>query len=333
MSAETFWRAVAQRLDNDTRVYVTMVVANTRGSPGTLGARLMVDANGHVEGTIGGGIMEANRVEHARQSLRDGTDGQPRLEHLVHRKELGARRQETHQPSGLICAGEQTNLSLILDPQTHRDAINRLCQAFEGQAGSSATLDIDAQGLSVSGDDTAQVEPGMHLVDSEDGWHYRESSVNPLRLVIVGGGHCGKALAQLALQLGYWVDVFDTRPGVLEGGEWADEARRHVLNDYSELNAQLQHPLYSTVVVMTAAVTHDIAALASVADTDLRWLGVMGSVAKIHEIRSQLQARGISQDRIDAIHGPIGARIKSDTPAEIAVSITSELLAERRGAN
>src|SRR5699024_2550003 len=107
MSAETFWRTVAERLDADKTVYVAMVVANTRGSPGTLGARLMLDCDGYVEGTIGGGIMEANLIEQARQSLREGTDAQPRLRHLVHRKALGARRQQTHQPSGLICAGEQ----------------------------------------------------------------------------------------------------------------------------------------------------------------------------------------------------------------------------------
>src|SRR5699024_2926539 len=116
MSAETFWRAVAERLNAGTTVYVAMVVANTRGSPGTLGARLLVAADGHVEGTIGGGIMEANLVEQARQSLHTGGDDPPRLQHLVHRKELGPRRRETHQSSGLICAGEQTNLGLVLKP-------------------------------------------------------------------------------------------------------------------------------------------------------------------------------------------------------------------------
>ena len=58
---------------------------------------------------------------------------------------------------------------------------------------------------------------------------------------------------------------------------------------------------------------------------------VMGSVAKIHEIRAQLGARGIAQARIDAIHGPIGLPMKSDTPPEIAVSIMAQLLTERRG--
>mgnify|MGYP003774839873 CR=1 FL=1 len=77
--------------------------------------------------------------------------------------------------------------------------------------------------------------------------------------------------------------------------------------------------------------TQDIAALAALAGTPLHWIGVMGSVAKIHEIRAQLGARGIAQARIDAIHGPIGLPMKSDTPPEIAVSIMAQLLTERRG--
>jgi xanthine dehydrogenase accessory factor len=56
----------------------------------------------------------------------------------------------------------------------------------------------------------------------------------------------------------------------------------------------------------------------------------MGSAAKVHEIRVRLAARGIAQERIAAIHGPIGLPMKSDTPPEIAVSIVAQWLADRR---
>ena len=83
MNSAIFWRAVLERLEAGTPLFVALVVANTRGSPGTLGARLLVDADGNTQGTIGGGIMEANIVRAARDGLRAGKDAPPSLEQLA----------------------------------------------------------------------------------------------------------------------------------------------------------------------------------------------------------------------------------------------------------
>lgn len=321
MNHAAFWRAVLARLDAGTPLFVALVVANTRGSPGTLGARILVDAHGNTFGTIGGGIMEANLVRAAHDGLQAGHDVPPSLERLEHRNKPG-----TEHPSGLICAGEQTNLDLWLKP--HRDAatIRAFCAALDDDE-KVATLQIDADGLRV----THEQSTGMQLSCDGATWRWRESSVGAHRLVIVGGGHCGKALARLAADVGYSVDVFDTRAEALTGdADWPADVRRHLLADYAELPKRLRWPALTTVAVMTAAIVHDIAALAALAGTPLHWLGVMGSAAKIHEIRAQLAARGIAQERIDTIHGPIGLPMKSDTPPEIAVSIMAQLLIERQ---
>jgi xanthine dehydrogenase accessory factor len=318
-----FWRAVLQRLDAGSPLFVALVVANTRGSPGTFGARILIDADGNTLGTIGGGIMEANLIRAARDGLRAGKVAPPSLERLEHRNKPG-----TAHPSGLICAGEQTNLNCWLKPGRDAATIRAFCAALDADACAAATLHIDAGGLRVTGDD-AIIEPQLQIDGAH--WNYRESSVNRERLVIVGGGHCGKALARLAADVGYHVEVFDTRADALgSDAEWPTDVRRHLLADYVDLPARLRWPALTTVAVMTAAITQDIAALAALAGVGLRWLGVMGSAAKIHEIRAQLAARGIAQERIDAIHGPVGLPMKSDTPPEIAVSIVAQLLADRR---
>jgi xanthine dehydrogenase accessory factor len=171
----------------------------------------------------------------------------------------------------------------------------------------------------------------MQLSRDGERWQYREGSVNAVRLAIVGGGHCGKALARLAVDVGYSVAVFDTRAEALAGDvDWPAEVRRVRLGDYAELPTHLHWPKFTTVAVMTAAMTQDVEALTALADVNVDWLGVMGSAAKIHEIRVRLAARGIAQHHIDAIHAPIGLPMKSDTPPEIAVSIMAQLLAERR---
>jgi xanthine dehydrogenase accessory factor len=324
VSIAAFWRAVLARLDPGKPAFVALVVANTRSSPGTLGARLLVDADGNTLGTVGGGIMEANIITAAREGLRAGHDAPPTLRQLEHRNKPG-----TVHPSGLICAGEQTNLECWLKPGRDDAPIRAFCVALAADNGEAATLEIDADGLRiVPGGDAAA---GIRLLRDGEYWQYRESSVNPVRLAIIGGGHCGKALARLAADVGYSVDVFDTRADVLGAhADWPAEVRCHLLSDYAELPAHLYWPTLATVAVMTTAMTQDVAALAALADTDVHWLGVMGSVAKIHEIRRRLAALGITQERIDAIHGPIGLPMKSDTPPEIAVSIMAQLLAERR---
>ncbi|HST28033.1 MAG TPA: XdhC family protein [Rudaea sp.] len=325
MNNAAFWRAVLERLDAGKPVFVALVVANTRGSPGTLGARLLIDAEGNTLGTIGGGIMEANLVRAARDGLRAGNDASPTLQALEHRNKPG-----TAHPSGLICAGEQTNLNCWLKPERDAATIRAFCAALDADNRQSATLEIDADGLRVvAGGDASN---GMRLDRDGERWCWRESSVNSVRVAIIGGGHCGKALARLAADVGYRIEVFDTRDAALgDDTDWPANVRRVRLGDYVELPAHLHWPALTTVAVMTAAIVQDIAALAVLAGMDLHWLGVMGSAAKIHEIRTQLAARGIAQERIDAIHGPIGLPMKSDTPPEIAVSIVAQLLAERRG--
>ncbi|MGA9335073.1 MAG: XdhC family protein [Rudaea sp.] len=326
MSSAAFWHGVLQRLDAGTPLFVALVVANTRGSPGTRGARMLVDAHGNTRGTVGGGIMEANLIRMAREGLRAGRDEAPTLQHLEHRNKPG-----TTHPSGLICAGEQINLNCWLKPGRDDAPVREFCVALDADNGETATLQIDADGLRVIRDKTAA---GVQLHRDGETWCYRESSVNPQRLAIVGAGHCGRALARLAADLGYRVDVFDTRAELLgSDADWPTDVRRHRLADYSALPAQLRWPELTIVAVMTTAIDQDIAALSALAGAGLHWLGVMGSAAKIHEIRTQLAVRGIAQTRIDAIHGPIGLPMKSDTPPEIAVSIMAQLLAERRTAH
>lgn len=324
MNAHEFWPTVAARLARNEPVFIALVAAATSGSPGTTGARLLLAADGSVQGTIGGGIMEVNLLKQARKRLEAGPD-EPQVQRLVHRK------TGTAEASGLICDGEQHNLTAVLEPARDAAAVEQFCQSLR-TPGECATLFIDAAGLhcAAAGPHAAG---GMRLTqpDAAD-WQYAEESLNRRRIAVIGGGHCGKALAQLATGIGYRADVFDTRPAVMEHYDWPADAGSHVLASLRELPDYLPYPALTRAVVMTTAVPYDIEALAAIADLDLRWLGVMGSRTKIDYIHESLRKRNVDAAAIAAIHGPIGLQMKSDTPAEIAVSIMGQLLAEEKQA-
>jgi xanthine dehydrogenase accessory factor len=76
---------------------------------------------------------------------------------------------------------------------------------------------------------------------------------------------------------------------------------------------------------------HDLDAMRALASRDLRYLGLIGSRAKVARISEALLAEGMSSDCLQSVHAPIGLEIGAVTPAEIAISILAELIAVRRG--
>ncbi len=318
MTTSDFWQSVDARLAQGEPVFIAIVAAATRGSPGTPGARLLLGQDGNMLGTIGGGIMERKLLEEARTRLAAGP-APPQLVRQVHRK-------NAPDASGLICAGQQHNLSAVLDPQRDREPVRQFCRALDDQNAPCHTLTITAAGLECSeaGPDPAGA---LRLEQSGDDWRYCEESVHRRRLLIIGGGHCGKALARLAGEVGYHVDVFDTRAAVFDGSDWPAAVMRHVPASYAEVADAIRYPAFTRAVVMTTAVDSDIESLAALAPLELPWLGVMGSRAKIDHIHKTLAAQGMPDAQRKRIHGPIGLEMKSDTPPEIAVSIMAQLLA------
>jgi xanthine dehydrogenase accessory factor len=80
------------------------------------------------------------------------------------------------------------------------------------------------------------------------------------------------------------------------------------------------------IVIMTHEHKNDKTAVRNVVDSECKYLGMIGSRRKSRQILDELEAEGISRDRLNNIFTPIGLDIKAETPAEIAVSILAELI-------
>jgi xanthine dehydrogenase accessory factor len=150
-------------------------------------------------------------------------------------------------------------------------------------------------------------------------------------LYIVGAGHVGFHLGRIAADAGFRITVVDDRE------KFANDQRFPGANVVVEPIPDWLHradiPASAFVVVLTRGHQHDLDAMRALAARDLRYLGLIGSRAKVARIYSALLGEGLPKECFERIHAPIGFDIGAVTPAEIAVSILAELIAIRRGAD
>jgi xanthine dehydrogenase accessory factor len=152
----------------------------------------------------------------------------------------------------------------------------------------------------------------------------------PPAVYIIGAGHVGFYLARFAHEAGFQVHVVDDREAFANRERFPD-ATDVVVDDVPGWLAGASLPASAYVVIVTRGHRHDLDALRAVVDRDLRYVGLIGSRAKVARIYDALVADGVAPERLAHVHAPIGLDLGAVTPQEIAVSITAELIAVRRG--
>lgn len=161
-----------------------------------------------------------------------------------------------------------------------------------------------------------------------------EVATMPEHLLIVGGGHCGRALARAATLLsGFRITLADARTLPDD----TDEALPDSINqmqlssdDYTELAAQVDATTY--IALVSQGADTDERALRQVIATPARYIGMMGSRKKVRTVFDNLRRDGVSESLLARVQAPIGLEIGAETPAEIAVSILAQIIAARNGA-
>src|SRR5438552_17705673 len=149
-------------------------------------------------------------------------------------------------------------------------------------------------------------------------------------LYVIGAGHVGFHLARLAHEVGFRVHVVDDREK-FASRERYPTASEIVADDIPGWLARTQLPPHAYVVIVTRGHTNDLEALRALAPRDLRYLGLIGSRAKVARIYDALTADAMPADQLKRVHAPIGLDIGAVTPQEIAVSILAELIALKHG--
>ena len=327
-------------------------LVETRGStPQKAGAVMLVYPDGSQAGTLGGGCVEAEVKRRSLQLLEE------------EKSEISCFQLDSDYgwDDGLICGGRMQVLIQPLTTPGARQYFSRLLDVIGQGSGVSEAIAYDRKlsGLPVPssflfGEDqqlvaswTADGPAEEHV--SDDQIQHIQQNLKPLenrprphadagisylpvlsrcRLVIVGGGHIGQAVASLASQLEFDVCVIDDRTEVVSEQRFPT-ARERIAGRIEETLPALEVDSSTYCLIVTRGHQHDEQALYHLAEREARYVGMIGSKRKIKMIYRDLLDQGISQQALDAVYAPLGIDIGSQTVAEIAVSICAELVAHR----
>jgi xanthine dehydrogenase accessory factor len=338
-------------LENGTPGVLATVVRTKGSTPQKSGAMLLVRQDGTGVGTLGGGCVEGDIWFAAKEMLR--LHSGPEFKDYYLNEEIAAR-------DGLVCGGTMYfYLEPIWQPEDFVPLGSELVQAYEGgePVGLATVVNVPAgsDGLgaklllrsdgSTSGSlgspalDARAIEVARQVADvgtvesfiTDEGLEvFVEGFTTPPTLVMIGGGHVGKATADLAHNLGYRVFIVDDR-AEFSNPERFPYAEQTVVANYDQWTSELDINVNSFVIAATRGHRYDDMALESALTTRARYIGLMGSRRKNMMIFQRLLRQGVSTDRLKQVHAPIGLDIGALSPEEIAVSIMSEIIMVRRG--
>jgi xanthine dehydrogenase accessory factor len=292
------FESLLKQIDADQPCAVCMVV-NSRGStPQTAGAMLLLHGDGKIEGTLGGGCVEA---EVRRRALE-----------MLHAEQSGLLSFQLNHDygwdDGLICGG---HMDIAVMPMNRASAAESFRQAIS---------DIEQQRI-------AKVP--VRVLHEGRSVEYR-LAVEPVpTLLIAGAGHVGAAVAKLTVSLDFRTVVIDDRSDLMG----ADRLPPPIETQIGDISGGLRAwPINANtyVVIVTRGHQHDEEALHAVIDSPARYIGLIGSRRKIKLIFDDLTELGVDQAKLDKVHSPIGLDIRAITVPEIAVSIVAELVQVRR---
>jgi xanthine dehydrogenase accessory factor len=252
----------------------------------------------------------------------------------------------------MICGGAcRILVEYLADREPYRIAFARLQQGertlvaktLEGAMG-TAPLSVKVAVLSEKGAPLHNSLPAPVMSSAESSLHrgkpefLEEQGVflDPVfpeeKLLILGGGYVGQAVASQASRLDFRITVGDDRPEFTAADRFPPTVET-LCGTYTEIVQRFPFDAATYVVMVTRGHLTDLECVRAVLKRKYRYAGFIGSARKAKLLREQLRSDGFEQAKIDGLRAPIGLDIKAETPAELAVSILGEIIAVRRHAD
>jgi len=360
---EDIYAEIVKGLEKKEKLALATLITRVGSAPRGVGAKYLIKEDGTSFGSIGGGCVEAEVWQGAREVMRKGEGG------ILHFSLTAEQLAE----GGLICGG---NIDIFVEPLKEEfTPIYREVTKMKQKGGAAvlATLisvdDVFPKGerskalFKISGEKVGSLlggneleqrvlregevslrekKPKVIVLSSEEGdtrrgelvepWKKMEVLLEPIFsepiVYIFGAGHISQQLSPLAKRVHFKVVVIDDRE-IFANRERFPEADEVIVSEFEKCFDQLHIDESSYIVIVTRGHLYDGFVLERAVKTNARYIGMIGSKKKIRTLYQNLMEKGISKEALGRVHAPIGIDIHSETPEEIGVSIIAELIKAR----
>ncbi|MDD3343009.1 MAG: XdhC family protein [Sulfurospirillaceae bacterium] len=337
---------IASHLEAQRDVVIATILEKSGSAPREAGTKMLVHKDMSIEGTIGGGLLEAMAMKMASTVF----------ETKKYRIEDFELSDTDATQAGMVCGGE---VRVLLE---YVDALDIPC------------VDIyhKAHELREEGENfvmITKVSPKSTTILGKDKWICTQTDIYGIenkeisdiaqslrenfnrtkfhiftgkerymiepcyctdRLYIVGAGHVSQQIAVLTKEIGMYTAVIDDRVEFSNQERFPTVDAVYVISSYDTLFQEVSIPKNSYIVIVTRGHSFDKAVLAQALRADAKYIGMIGSKSKKNHLYGELLHEGFTQKDLDEVHCPIGVSINAQTPEEIAISIVAELVQVKR---
>lgn len=336
-----------QFLEEGEDVALATVIDNAGSTPRSGGSQMVVRSDDRISGTIGGGLVEAEVMNLAREVLKTGIS-QVRTVNLT-----GATVAATDR---MICGGRmEILLECIKATPKNRVEFLGLLTALEDNPKSCLVIDLGGSGgrngvmkrclvqegkvvwgefpypvsllQSLTLRTAGEKLPGVLKIETRR--FFVEPILSPATVFLFGAGHVSQQVALVAALVNFRTVVVDDRPEFANQERFPRADEISVPASFEQAFEDLAINRDSYLVIVTRGHVHDKTVLARALRSNAGYVGMIGSRKKRNKIYEALLEEGFTLQDLDRVHCPIGLNIGGETPEEIAVSIVAELIQER----
>ncbi len=342
MSFVNIYRKICSVVQNgSTGVLATII--KTRGSTpaSALSKMVILDGGANIVGTIGGGCVEAQVITESKEVYKSG---------ILKRSSYSLTEDDID--GGLICGGtvdimlELLHIGML---PVFKTLIDRSIEGQDSVLGtlSSGTAQPQKFLITDNGDTVVDAECthvdvnlttyAQEVISSgntvvfqiEDSEIVLEPVSGMYSIVLFGGGHVSKFVAEIAHQAGFSVIVVDDRLKYVSKKRFPT-AEKTICADFKKSFNQLQIHAKTALVIVTRGHSYDETVLEQALKTDAGYIGMIGSRRKITKSYDNLVEKGVSAEQLKHVFAPLGLEIGAQSAGEIAVSIVAELVKWKR---
>lgn len=292
------------------RVVMATIIKTWGSAPRPIGALTAIREDGMVVGSVSGGCIEDDMIELVKKG------------ELAKDKPATTRYGVTAEEAkrfGLPCGG---TLELVLEPLGRNSGLDELLSRVERHELVLRKLDMETGHVTIGpAKSTDQLAFDGATLATVHGPRWR--------LLIIGAGQLSVYLTQMAQALDYQVIICDPREEYAEGWNVAGTEFKRGMPDDVVTGANLDG--HSAVVTLTHDPKLDDMALLEALKSPAFYVGAIGSKKNNEARRKRLAEFDLSQSEIARLHGPVGLKLGSKTPPEIAIAILAEMTAIRNG--